>query len=770
MGAAARPLCSSSAHPSQIGQARTHFSLQLYSSLQPLISAHRPNVFASSSRQALTTMPILPRKLDWFKEIDQTNAENGFVICRPDEFPLAQIQAIAQRVLNPELPAFFGRKPVPPCSQKSNEILIHELKPLAGVFYIEEAAIIGCLHLLTWEVARWHLWSKIKPDLKTADKDEIFTSRISVYLQCIVIARKASSGLVHEGEALAARQLLRILHHGKTKEFPSVVKLLTTITDTSCGDLLPYDFLAEVLRRAEWREKIEARLAHLQKSQRWVDAYSLVDGLQDFSQRPDLPQDVRRWLPNLFSHYPMWASWRPNLSRIQAWKAGTTPEQRAQLAPVFELEGPDITTQQRSTLRHSSSGAFPNARSHGMHNDKDILDQLLDLLDRAVRIGPNAINLIIHLTLTTTTTAVPGTHELTWHRLHQLSAAFSPGVDSIPGVLFSFLHSLRPGTEVQVYNRMTTCTTLLPLLNSSPPLQALFGESIDIPIRAPCVLSEAQKHFCYLLIHSPKPPLPFGIAILSLGRALLSSTWLLGRWKPAFIQMLHAMPSEGEIRARFKAIETATADTSAVVRQAHIDYLAVSLGGSEIAAGQGGEPVTPPPPVVIEDEIWRAKLDVDRHALRKALLSLRASRRGLGLELATRCLKAAETEHEAFVKGVTVYMVGGSDQACVNMARFLAPRVVRNSGGGRDSSCWVGLCLWMMRRRPRGLLVRLGEDLTVESWNEWVGCLGNLFGQEHLDEKGGLGFTAERIRQITIWKRSRVGRMHSGSSRSTVSI
>ena len=109
------------------------------------------------------------------------------------------------------------------------------------------------------------------------------------------------------------------------------------------------------------------------------------------------------------------------VARTHAWKGGTTPEQRAQLAPVFELEGPDTTPQHRSALRHSSSGAFPNARSHGTHNNKDMLEHLLDLLDHAVRIGPNAINLFIHLTLTkTTTSTVPPIHELTWYPLHQL--------------------------------------------------------------------------------------------------------------------------------------------------------------------------------------------------------------------------------------------------------------------------------------------------------------------------------------------------------------
>ncbi|KAK0706435.1 hypothetical protein B0T26DRAFT_789385 [Lasiosphaeria miniovina] len=730
-----------------------------------------------------SAMPILPRKFDWDKEIEQTAAKDSFIICRPDEFPLSQVQAVAERVLHPEPSTFFSRKPVPRCSAAGNEILIDELKGLAGVFYVEEAAIVGCLHLFTWEVARWHLWKRIRPDLATANEDS-FTSRISVYLQCIVVAQKADAVLVHDGEALAARQLLRILHHGKINEFPSVLELLATVTDTSCEELLPFDFLAEVLRRA--------------KSQRWADAHSLVDGLQGLSRRADLPHDVRSWLPDLFSHhYAMWASWQPDVARIRAWKAGTTPAQRARLAPVLELEGPDTTPQQRSTLRHSSCGAFPDARSHGTHdNGRDILDGLLDLLDGAVRIGPNAVDLFIHLALATTATtatttltaASTHTHALTWHPLHQLSAAFSPpppGVDdadSVPGTLLSFLRSLQH-PPVSMHQRMAALTAVLPVLTSSTPLQALFGDAHDISVRAPRALSDAQRHFCCLLSQQQQrcgpggAALPLGLAVRALGGAMLSSNWMLGRWKPAFVHMLGALPCEGEIRARFRATTTVTAEH----RQAHLDYLAVTLGASEILAAAGGQVVMMTTPavvvVVIEDEVWRAELDADRHALRKTLQGLR----GVDWQLATRCLLAAagDDDDDTFVRGVTGYIVGGSDQTCVNMARFLAPRVVgpggdrlpARSGRRRKRECWVELCLWMMRRRPRGMLERLGADLSVESWNEWVGCLRVLFGDGHLGDKGALGFTAERMRQITIWKMSRrgVGRVHSASSRSTLS-
>ncbi|KAK5660270.1 hypothetical protein OQA88_12810 [Cercophora sp. LCS_1] len=581
---------------------------------------------------------------------------------RKDEFPLTEIQALTDQVLNPE-PSIFSRKHTPPRSDEGDGLLVEELAELTNELYTYEAAVVGCFHLLTYDVARGFLRGKLKPDLSTKDSDEFFNTRISVYLQCVIIAERADSTLVHEGEARAAKQLLRILHKGKPGEFPHVLGLLATITDSSCEELLPFDFLAEILRRAQHREKLKAKLRRLQQTRDWTGAYSLIDGLQGFSQRPDLPQPVRRLLPELFSEYAMWASWRPNLARIRAWDTGTNDRQKSQLAHVFDLEGPDTTPQQRSALRFSSEGAFAMARAQGLRQGDDILDYLLNLLDRAVSIGPSAVDLFIEMC---------PVRSLTWELLIQLEIGLSVGLDSVAAALCSFIRALNP--RVGIRDRVLAFCSVLPSLNRSAALQAAFGIANNISSRARQTFADAQKHFCQLLSILVNAE-SFGRDILALGRVLLDSNWLFEEWPPAFIAMLKALPSEGEMSARFKAIQTAK-DVS--WRQEQVDYLALCIGGSDVD-GQI-DPATSPmvvvPPIVVDPEpIWSPQVDNDPHrtALRKALGGMK----GLNSQLAAACLERAEAEHDAFVKDLVTIIVGDSDQACVNLAKFLVPRVKR---------------------------------------------------------------------------------------------
>lgn len=687
---------------------------------------------------------------EWRKKLRQTTAARVFQRCRPDEFPLTQVQSLTSSILDHPL-TLLGRRPTPPQTNAADDLLLEELEPLKGELYIYEAAVVGCLHLFTYEMARGHLCNRIRPNLEKADKDLVFKSRVSVFLQTIIIAQKADPRLVHDGEALAARELLRILHLGQRKEFPSVVKLLAAVTDTDCEELLPFNFLAEVLRRAKYKETLEAKLTALRRSQEWREAYRLVEGLRDLPQRRDIPQAVRRWLPEIFNRYPMWASWQPNLVRIRAWEVKVSDRQRVQLAPVLELEGPDTTPQQRGTLRFSEEGAFVGSRAQGLWRGKDILDHLLDVLDRAVAVGPQAIDLFIRLCAS----ASPG-RPLMWHTLFQADAGLEPGQDSVAKVLCEFVRVLEPQTRLR--DRMHAFATALPLLQLSPRLQDTFGDAADIAVRGPKALTDAQKHFCGLLLRH-EPAEWFGLEVRALCRALLNAQWLHERWKPAFLEMLGALPPDDELRARFRAIQTA--DTAAA-RQAQMDYLAATLGGAEVV-GQPSPPLAPP--VVIEDPIWRASLDADRAALRKALHAVRAR----DLRLATACLAASQREYDAFVREVARIVVVDSDQACVNLARFLAPLAVR-AGGGRDgvAECWRALLLHLMRRRPRGLLERLGARLPVQSWNSWVESLRHVLGERHLGSQGGLGFTLERMRQITQWKMG-IGRAHSQSTASTIS-
>ena len=710
-------------------------------------------------------MPFASRKREWHKQLRQTSAIRTLQQCRPEAFPLTEVQSLTQSLLEPRAPlSLLGKKATPPQSKAADDVLLGELLPLKDQFYIYEAAVVGCLHLFTYEFARGFLCNRIRPDVGTAKEDALFTSRVSVFLQSVVIAHRADARLIHEGEATASRELLNIVHWGgRRKKLPSVMKLLSAITDNYCEELLPIEFLAEVLRRANYKSNLDATLTALRNSQEWWEAYQLVQGLPDLTQRQNLPQAIRRWLPDIFDKYPMWASWQPNIRRIEAWDSSIgSPDQKAQLRPVFDLEGPDSSPQQRAIFRFSGEGAFAGSRAQGTYQARDILDVLLDLLDRAVSIGPHSIDLFIGLCLSRPSSSPYLT--IRWQTLIQVSAALEPYQDIISRTLHAFLHALSPATDIRT--RMLTFTSAIPLLQISPGIQSTFGAAYDVSLRGPKALLDAQHHFCALLLQGQLGEAEvLGLEVRALGYALVNATWLYERWTPGFLGMLRAMPGEDDLRARFSAIQRREGDA-----QQQMDYLAVALGGRRLVGRYSMAGLTrpaanapeaqlrahePPPPVVIEDPIWRDStvLDSDRAALRKALRTVPRLDPGL----ATSCLKTAvRSEYDAFVREITVLLIAAedsSDQTVVNLAGLLVRRAAaapsRGAGSG-VADCWRTLLLHMISTRPEGLLDRLAVALSLPSWNSWIENLKQLYGMG--DGRWLAGLDMQRVAQITMWK------------------
>ncbi|KAK4225640.1 hypothetical protein QBC38DRAFT_394966 [Podospora fimiseda] len=690
-------------------------------------------------------MPALARKSDWYKQLRQTRGPEKLRDCKPDEFPLDEVHPLSNPLLNSSTNARFGLKPIVPRSNDADQFLITQLALLKNEPmpepYVLETAVIACLHLFSYEAARAYIRRWTRPDFISGTTHESFKSRISFYLQSIIIAHKVDICLVHEGEVLAARQLLPIVHHvfvhdDANTELPPIIKLLSTLAHTNCEELFPPDLVSEILSRTQYKDHLHAKLTELQRSYRWIEAYATVKGLRELCQQADLPQSVRSLLPHVFFNYPMWAAWRPNLARIEDWELKVEPFQQSQLGIVFALEGPDTTPQQRALLRYSDVGAFTNCRAEPPPKaGKDILDKLLNLLDDAIAIGPRAIDLFIHLCVRTSST-------LRWRTLRQLSLGLSLRHEPAAQTLCDFLRSMEH--EVSIRDRMMILTDTLPLFLSSGPLQKAFGHANDLTIRAPKALSEAQKHFCSLLIKRVSIAESFGLEVRSLGLALLHSNWMHSRWKPAFLQMLQTLPSEDEISGRFHSINTAK---DPLIVQAHMDALAITLGASEVI---GPAAPCPPPPVTavtVEEPIWRAPLDPKRDALRKILQNME----GVRFSHATACLRAATKEYDAFVVEIVNNICSSTDQACVNLAKFLGRQVATN---GKDSvtECWKSLLLQIMRQRPDGLVERLAKALPAESWNSWMENMSLVLGTRHLGKDGVSGFTEERLRQLTQWK------------------
>ncbi|KAI0146248.1 hypothetical protein GGR57DRAFT_494305 [Xylariaceae sp. FL1272] len=174
----------------------------------------------------------------------------------------------------------------------------------------------------------------------------------------------------------------------------------------------------------------------------------------------------------------------------------------------------------------------------------------------------------------------------------------------------------------------------------------------------------------------------------SLARALLSARWLQESWTTEYFNMLTQVPTEAEIERSI--VEITRGIESA--REWHFAFM----------IGRVCAPVANSSP----------------------------------------SLEAQETPQE-----LSTFIVDDTDIVCVNLARYLGPLASRSLG---LNSCWKHLLMGMMRRRPRNLLDRLGEDIeSAGTWQEWLKNLGLIYGDGFLDPEGQLGFT-----KIKILKRS----------------
>ncbi|KAH8894317.1 hypothetical protein GQ53DRAFT_839929 [Thozetella sp. PMI_491] len=670
-------------------------------------------------------MPILSRKSQWQRDLRKSAALQSLRMYRLEEFPLRDVQDLTDRFLKAST-SFLARESAQ--SRDWDSLLLSLLGPAKSDLYAYAAGSIACMHRFTYDGARNHLRSNLKPDYRNADQDCAFDEQVDAYLQCIVLSHRASPDKASRLESRGAQEILNIIRRGSQQQLPGVMELLKVLPDGRCEELLPTELIKAILERSHYKIDLRHEMGRLMKARRWASLYGFVHGLGNICDRPNLDQ----LLPSIFSEHAMWARWQPDLARIENWESRITKAQAPHLLPVFDLEGPDITMQQRPTLRCSDEGPWKGSKKLGMQGGKDILDQLVETLDSCLAVGPNAVDLYIQLCVKS--------NPLTWYRLEQVEAVLELRQEAAAKTILDLIYAMEPKTAVQA--RVMAFSSALALLQTSRRLQNTLGLGLDLVRRGPAVLVEAQTIFCKQL-QGDRASQNAAIAVLTMGLALLDSAWLHSRWKPEFIDMLQGMPAEAEILARLAAIRESRGPS----RLAHMDYLAQQLGGSST---DGKSQRMAGPPVIVEDPIWH-EVNRDRYREHLAMI-LRGMReeQGVSLELATRCLQSVTVPQlDWFVKELVSILIGDSDQVCVNLARVLGPRA---ASGMPVADCWKDLLLHLMRRRPPGLLERQGAKLSEKSWHTWIDNLYWLYGDGHLGIRGGLGFTAENIAQITASK------------------
>jgi hypothetical protein len=662
-------------------------------------------------------LPILAGSAQLRKKLEATGAIQQLQEGRPDRFSLLAVQAAVNEVLR-------ARK-IEPNSQRCDEFLIEELSRFKDELNYHEVAIIASCHVLSHDQVRGQL-IRIRPDVEFLR--EVFLWKLKAYVQCLFHCQKANSTLFLTCETVVIIELLHIVIPAGSKRIRPVWKLLRVVGDDKVQELFSIKFVKQTLLQCGYWYTLNSELKALRSARKWSEAWILVKGIRGAVASPKIQEILREALDS----YSMWAAWAPDENRINGWNVPALSGYRERLALLLDLEGPDTTGNQHRTLR----GAL-------VHQDDSVQIRALQAVSAATRVGAEGVECLVEFCANNKT--------ITENNVELLESILKLGV---PGRiaqakgLFRFAHNYISTSSVN--QRISLLVYVLSIVHDSPQLQRILNSTLNLPRCLHETLTAAQtKARLDLLKGSPDIRLATNISLLA--RTLVTSRWLQTYWTPAYNEMLRQVPSEAEVTKRIKELPRATTS----VRERHVAYLIEKL----CAGPSAKQPASPEPHDMAqaEDPIWLMPMDVDRERLRHIL----RGKTWMDKATATACVKRSVDEDDSFVQELNTIINDDTDQVCVNLARYLGPVVVRTR---RLDPCWKRLLLSMMRRRPRGLLDRMGETQSLQSWQNWLNNLRHIYGEGHLDPEGQLGFTKAKILQ---WERRKMTLSRAASSAST---
>jgi hypothetical protein len=610
--------------------------------------------------------------------------------------------------------------------QKRDQFLTDEIDHFKGELRIHEVAIISSCHVQSHDRVRDQLIS-IRPDADILQ--ELFVWKLKAFVQCLFHCQRARNSLFPTSEVAAIIELLHVVVPAGLKEVRPVWKLLRIVGDGHVQELFPVTFVKQALLHCGYWDRVNRKLAALQSSSRqWSEAWAFLKGIRRAAVSPQ----IREILRERMVAYSMWASWDPNEDRIRRWDVPVLSGYGKQLAMILDLEGPDRTGKQHSTLR----GAL-------LDQDDSVPYRALQTVTVAAHIGTEGVQCLVEF--------CADNQALTEDNVELLEAILELGV---PGKVAQARRLLRFGREdapgTSVHQRVATLVSALSVIQTSPKLQRIFCSKYSLPLRCHDTLKTAQMK-CHAELCKGSLNARLALAINSLARALVAAHWLRGYWTPAYTEMLGQIPSEGELTKRIRELSHVTGD----VRKRHIAFLIDKLCAGPVAERTAhAEPREKTQP---EDPIWTVSMDLDRERLRLILGGMN----WVDKATTTACLRRSIDEDDNFIQELNTIINDDTDQVCVNLARYLGPVAVKT---GRLDPCWKRLLMSTMRRRPRGLLDRLGESQSLQSWQDWLNNLRHIYGEGYLDPEGQLGFTKTKILQ---WQQRKASLSRADSDAST---
>ncbi|KAI1737447.1 hypothetical protein F4680DRAFT_450991 [Xylaria scruposa] len=590
--------------------------------------------------------------------------------------------------------------------KKIDRCLSDEIGQLKNRLHTQEVAIIACCHVMSYDRVREQLISIRPPN----ELSQHIQWKVKAWIQCLFHCYKVRSNLFTKVERAAMIQLLHVVVPAGSKSFQPIWKLLRAVGDGRVQELFPITFVKTALVYSEYWIKLNNELKALQNSRRWSDAMGSCEG-----------------------DYSMWASWSPDVELINELNSPVLPSYGQQLGLILDLEGPDTTGGQHGTLR----GAWVSP-------DDSVQSRALKAASRAICLfGEEGVRCLADFC-----SSVNGLTEQNIGLLESILELGVPNMITEAGIFFRFSRDYASRSSVN--SRISTLVSLLHSIQASQRLQQLFGTEL-----ANCsyeTLKDAQEK-CYMELQERYPNNRIAFGIIRLARALISAKWLTHSWTTEYNQMLQQIPSKGDILMIFERMS----HTEGGERQRDMEFLAEKLcAGPQASTAAHSESLDDVQP---EDPVWTFPMDIDRERLRHTLARVEWADKATK----TACIKRAEDEEDGFVQSLNNIISDNTDQVCVNLARFLGRLAIKFGSLGQ---CWKALLLSMMRAKPKGLLDRLGESLSFESWQDWLNCLQHIFGEGHLDPEGQLGFTKRAIRE---WQMRKISLRRTDSGASTAS-
>jgi hypothetical protein len=176
---------------------------------------------------------------------------------------------------------------------------------------------------------------------------------LKMWLQCLIAANNGNPASVTDLEAYWARSLLPFATQGPRAAEWYLAGVCRILRDTAIANMDVLPEYAMLMRRAI--ADFSTQLEGFKLRSQWAAAYEAVLWMVELAKASPVTTPPGHLLPEhiLDAQFPAWrawTNWRPNLERIKLF-ASTSSDQLAVVLDIIALEGPDMVTGVKSTLR-----------------------------------------------------------------------------------------------------------------------------------------------------------------------------------------------------------------------------------------------------------------------------------------------------------------------------------------------------------------------------------------------------------------------------------